>query len=173
MLDRQARLAALLATITLASAGCDQGTKWLAKEHLQGRPPVTLAGDLVVLTYAENRGGFLSLGARLPEAARDAVFMLGVPLILLVFIAYMLRGAALTPRKAAAAGLVVGGGCGNLIDRFAYDGRVVDFLNIGVGPIRTGVFNLADTAVMLGAAYIVLTASRVQGPEPRRPTGPR
>lgn len=167
-LDKRMRLTLVLAAITLLAAGCDQSTKWLAKEHLQGRPPVTIAGDLVVLTYAENRGGFLSLGARLPDAARNAIFMLGVPLILLVFITYMLRSAVLTPRKAVAAGLVVGGGLGNLVDRLAYDGRVVDFLNIGLGPIRSGIFNLADTAVLLGAAYIVLTANRVLGPDHTR-----
>lgn len=164
-LDRRVRLAFVLAAISLLAAGCDQGTKWLAKEHLRDRPPVTLAGELVVLTYAENRGGFLSLGARLPEAARDAIFTLGVPLLLLVFVTYMLRRAVLTPRKAVAAGLVVGGGLGNLVDRLVHDGRVVDFLNVGLGPIRSGIFNLADTAVLLGAAYIVLSANRVLGPE--------
>lgn len=168
-LDVRARLASLLAAVSLLSAGCDQGSKWLAKEHLQGGPPITIAGDLLVLTYAENRGGFLSLGARLPEAARDAIFLLGVPLILLAFIVYMLRGAVLTRAKAVAAGLVVGGGLGNLIDRLAYDGRVVDFLNMGFGPIRTGIFNLADAGVMLGAAYIIVTTGRVEGPEPREP----
>jgi len=48
-----------------------------------------------------------------------------------------------------------GGGASNLIDR-ASRGHVVDFLNLGVGSLRTGIFNVADVAVLLGAVLIVV-----------------
>jgi signal peptidase II len=51
--------------------------------------------------------------------------------------------------------LFVAGGASNWIDRVAR-GSVVDFLNVGVGPVRTGVFNVADIAIMLGAGVVVL-----------------
>jgi signal peptidase II len=51
--------------------------------------------------------------------------------------------------------LFVAGGASNWIDRVAR-GSVVDFLNVGVGPVRTGVFNVADVAIMLGAGVVVL-----------------
>jgi len=51
--------------------------------------------------------------------------------------------------------LFVAGGASNWIDRVAR-GSVVDFLNIGVGSVRTGVFNVADVAIMLGAGVLVL-----------------
>jgi signal peptidase II len=51
--------------------------------------------------------------------------------------------------------LFVAGGASNWIDRLLR-GSVVDFLIIGIGPVRTGVFNVADAAIMSGAATIVL-----------------
>ena len=49
--------------------------------------------------------------------------------------------------------LFVAGGASNWIDRVVR-GSVVDFLNVGIGPLRTGVFNVADMAIMLGAVIV-------------------
>ena len=53
------------------------------------------------------------------------------------------------------AGLIFAGGASNWIDR-VMRGSVVDFINIGVGPLRTGIFNVADVAVMLGAVVLFI-----------------
>jgi signal peptidase II len=50
--------------------------------------------------------------------------------------------------------LIFCGAMSNLIDRFTYEGAVIDFLNIGIGNLRTGVFNLADFAVICGVALL-------------------
>ena len=42
------------------------------------------------------------------------------------------------------------------MDRLIH-GSVVDFLNVGIGPVRTGVFNVADVAIMLGVGTVMLT----------------
>ncbi len=47
------------------------------------------------------------------------------------------------------------GGVSNWIDRLL-GGSVVDFLNVGIGWMRTGVFNVADVAIMLGIALFML-----------------
>jgi signal peptidase II len=57
-----------------------------------------------------------------------------------------------------AVSLVFAGGVGNLIDRIIHNGFVVDFINIGIGPIRTGIFNVADVAVMGGSILLCLAA---------------
>jgi signal peptidase II len=49
----------------------------------------------------------------------------------------------------------VAGGASNLLDRVAF-GSVVDFVNLGVGSVRTGIFNVADMAIMLGAFIVVI-----------------
>jgi hypothetical protein len=48
------------------------------------------------------------------------------------------------------------GGLGNVIDRLARSGFVTDFLNVGIGPLRTGIFNFADFALFVGVGIIVL-----------------
>ena len=55
--------------------------------------------------------------------------------------------------------LFVAGGASNWIDRLAR-GFVVDFLNVGVGPVRTGIFNVADVAIMAGAAIMLIAELR-------------
>lgn len=49
------------------------------------------------------------------------------------------------------------GGIANLIDRVTRDGHVVDYLVLNLGPLHTGVFNLADIAIMAGAGVLLWT----------------
>ena len=113
-----------------------------------------MLGGAVRLSYVENPGAFLGLGAGLPTAYR--LWLLGVA------VALMLAAVAVhvvVSRRAGAAYLVgmamiLGGGIGNLIDR-AGTGVVRDFLNLGIGSIRTGVFNLADLAITTGLAIVL------------------
>ena len=60
--------------------------------------------------------------------------------------------------------LFVAGGASNLVDRIA-QGSVVDFLNVGIGPLRTGVFNVADMAILLGAGIFVVNEMRKRRPQ--------
>ena len=57
--------------------------------------------------------------------------------------------------------LFLAGGASNLIDRVAF-GSVIDFLNIGLGPFRTGIFNVADVAIMAGVAILLFEGYRSQ-----------
>jgi signal peptidase II len=62
----------------------------------------------------------------------------------------------LQPWRVVALALVAGGGISNLIDRLLYNGRVTDFLNVGIGGVRTGIFNVADMAIMAGALLLLV-----------------
>jgi lipoprotein signal peptidase len=53
--------------------------------------------------------------------------------------------------------LFLAGGLSNLADRLAI-GSVIDFLNVGIGQVRTGIFNVADVAIMTGAALVLWDA---------------
>ena len=57
---------------------------------------------------------------------------------------------------------VLAGGIGNVIDRLFHDGRVIDFLNLGLGSLRTGIFNVADVAITGGVILLWLASFRVQ-----------
>jgi signal peptidase II len=52
--------------------------------------------------------------------------------------------------------LIVSGGLGNIFDRLLYDRHVTDFMNIGLGTLRTGIFNFADVYVTFGMLAILL-----------------
>jgi signal peptidase II len=75
-------------------------------------------------------------------------------------IIYLLTAPGLLRTEIVAGSLIVAGGLGNLIDRITRGGRVSDFLNLGIGPVRTGVFNLADLVLMIGAGLWLLVVIR-------------
>jgi len=74
----------LLLTLIVATVGCDRVTKHIASESLAGTPGRSLFGDIVRLEYAENTGGFLSIGANLGPRVRTAIFTIDTGLILMV-----------------------------------------------------------------------------------------
>ena len=164
------RRAALVAMALAATAGCDQAAKSAARSRLAGGPPVALWGGAVRFEYAENRGAFLSLGESLPHGVRFAVFVLLVGAALAAALAFALRSRSLPAPELAALALMAGGGLGNLIDRVARAGSVVDFVSVGWGPLRTGIFNLADAAITAGA-LLFLWASLRQSDEALSPPG--
>jgi signal peptidase II len=145
--------ALILAAITTATVGCDQATKHLAAAHLADQPRLSYLGDIVRLQYVQNAGAFLGLGAHLPAEARLAIFTIGTSIALGVTVLLYLR----RPWAAASMlGLAMlwAGGLSNMIDRVLY-GRVSDFLNVGIGWLRTGIFNVADMVIMLGMLLVL------------------
>jgi signal peptidase II len=62
--------------------------------------------------------------------------------------------------QAVAYALLAGGGAGNLWDRLA-GGAVTDFLNLGIGPVRTGIFNVADLAIVAGVVVLLVKSRAV------------
>jgi signal peptidase II len=159
--------AAVLLLVLIVTVGCDQVTKATAQRYLSAEPPITYLNGLVTLQYAENSGAFLSLGARLPEAAQLAIFTVAAALMLAGILAYTLRSAhAISWPVLWGLALMLAGGVGNLIDRLTNDGRVIDFVHVGVGSLRTGIFNVADMALTTGVIVVAIASLR---PEPGPP----
>ena len=154
------RILALLVVLVLC-VGFDQVTKSIAQRTLSGMPAQTLAAGLLRLEYTENPGAFLSLGAKLSDDARFWIFTVMVALLLIGLLVFAFRMSPNTPFLIILAiALVVGGGLSNLIDRLVNEGRVVDFMQLGIGPLRTGVFNVADVAIMGGLAVMLVVVFR-------------
>jgi signal peptidase II len=153
--------------VFLITVGCivlDQGTKFVAKAYLSHGSLFSFAGDTFRLQYAENSGAFLSLGASLPDPWRNLVFTVLVGVFLFGLLGYLLIGRSLPVVAITCLSFVFAGGISNLIDRIAYDGRVVDFLNLGIGPLRTGIFNVADMAITFGALILAVDTCRQKEP---------
>ncbi len=77
-------------------------------------------------------------------------------LIALGLVGAILLGWHMTPVRLAGCALLLAGAVGNLIDRLRFDGLVIDFMNLGVGGLRSGIFNVADMAIMAGALLLAL-----------------
>ena len=142
----------LLCLLLTATAGCDRVTKHLALTTLAGHPEQSFLGDTIRFEYHENPGAFLSFGATWRPETQRVVFQLANA----VFLAGIAVVALRSWSRLAACGLMLifAGGVSNLIDRVTV-GRVIDFLNVGIGPLRTGIFNVADVAIMAGIALLV------------------
>jgi signal peptidase II len=150
-----------LVVLTLACCvGCDQQTKSLAGDYLRGKNAVSLLDDTVRLDYSENPGAFLSLGASLPPQWRTAAFTAGAGAGLAAMLLYVLLAARFGFVQILGFSLICSGGFGNLLDRVSRGGYVRDFLNVGVGPVRTGIFNVADVALMAGCLLILVHGFR-------------
>jgi signal peptidase II len=141
--------------VAIASTiACDRATKHIAATMLAGTPNRSFLADTVRLEYAENAGAFLSLGADWTFWLRTTLFGVGNAVLLLAVTVIAMRRRWSRPALVGLA-LCVAGGASNLLDRVAF-GSVVDFVNLGVGSVRTGIFNVADMAIMLGAFIVVI-----------------
>ena len=138
----------------------DQLTKWLARAYLDQTYLQQLGPFFIRWELAENPGAFLSLGAGWSDQMRFWVLTVAVFFVL----AWALWSLFSTPdqKKSESWGLIFlfVGGLGNLIDR-AYKGSVTDFVQVGVGPLQTGIFNIVDMLIM-ASLFIMLLAPLIE-----------
>ena len=159
----------LLVLSVAITIGCDRVTKHVAEATLAGTGSRSFLSDTVRLQYAENTGGFLGLGGDLHPAVRTALFEVATGVILLAIVGWAVRLRLAGGALIGVALFVTGGAC-NWIDR-VHRGSVIDFLTVGIGPVRTGIFNVADVAIMAGAGLFLLAHSR-GAPGSADPEGP-
>lgn len=137
-------------------------TKYLAETFLMLHTPMPVLGEAFRLTLAYNPGAAfgMSLGgwSRLVFGAFAAVA--------LVILFQLYRASSPGERlKPLAVGLAWGGAAGNLIDRIRSPRGVVDFIDVGVGDVRFWTFNVADSAVTVGAillGWVIIQEDRQQ-----------
>jgi signal peptidase II len=130
----------------------DQTTKRLAIDRLEGRESVHVVDDVLRLTYVVNRGAAFGL------LQDQTAFFVIVGVVVIGVIAASYR---YLPRSGVrlhlALGLQLGGAVGNLIDRVR-QGYVVDFVDFGYRSNWWPVFNVADSAIVVGVALLALNA---------------
>ena len=98
----------------------------------------------------------MGLGARLPGSVRFWSLTVLVGVALIGVLRFVWTSQEMNhPMSILGVSLILGGGFSNLIDRMLNSGAVVDFVSMGVGNLRTGIFNLADVAIMIGAGMLL------------------
>jgi len=136
----------------LFAFGLDQLTKWLIAAVVMQPPRVITITPFFNLTFGRNSGISFGLFAGGAEAGRWALtaVALGIVVGLLVWLSRAERR-----WLAAALGLVTGGALGNILDRIRH-GAVTDFLDFHLAGWHWPAFNLADSAIFMGAAFLLL-----------------
>jgi signal peptidase II len=131
----------------------DVATKELAMRSLQPFVPHPVLGDWFRLTLAFNRHGAMGLTA----GSWSRVVFGTVAVVALVVLGVMLKRTAGDRRlRAAVIGLLAAGAAGNLWDRLRWSEGVVDFIDVGVGRWRFWTFNVADSALTVGALALAI-----------------
>ena len=144
------RSAILLYAVAAGALLVDQLSKAWVEHALSGRPPIRVIPGVLSLTYTTNSGGAFGFGESAPWLFAAATIVVSAVIV-------VVSTRPIRPWIAVSLGLILGGALGNLADRVAnggFGGRVTDFIDLQVWPI----FNLADTAIVLGAAILAIAS---------------
>jgi len=130
-------------------------TKYLAVEHLKGKEALSFLNNFFVLIYAENTGAFLGFGKDWNIYVKYIIFLV-IPIILCIFVLLHLMFKEKLKHRIIIGSCIIGGGIGNLVDRLFNNFTVIDFMNFGIGNIRTGILNFADLPVTFGIFALII-----------------
>ncbi len=134
----------------------DRLTKVFVARHVElNIGSVQVIPNFFSITHVENTGAAFSLFAEWPQRVRVPL-LVGFSTVAMFVVCYLLwNAAAKFTWSGLALALILGGALGNLYDRLLF-GRVTDFLHFYIGPHIWPDFNLADSAIVCGAALLLI-----------------
>ncbi|MBV9182312.1 MAG: signal peptidase II [Acidobacteria bacterium] len=132
----------------------DRLTKRLVAKDISLHDSITVIKRVVYITHVENRGAAFGLFNDSPSAWTLGVLVLFSVVALVVVSTLLWRNAHAMTASAVGLSLILGGALGNLWDRLL-TGRVVDFLLVYIGSYQWPAFNIADSAIVVGAGLLV------------------
>lgn len=140
--------------IGLATLAADQATKLVVAARFSEETVIPVIPGLFRLVRVENTGIAFGILAGSSSAATGAILIL-VSLAAIALVGLLLwHNPPAATRTGMALALILGGAAGNLIDRLAR-GAVIDFLDLYVGSYHWPAFNIADSAITIGAAALL------------------
>lgn len=151
----------IISATIISSIYSDQYTKLIAKNYLTNQELISNNSSIINFSYMENSAGFLGILNGLPEYIQFFLLNICVALLLLYCLYYLFFLKSRTILHAFALALLTGGGISNLVDRIINDGKVIDFIQLGTGSLKTGIFNLADIYILAGSfllGFLILSA---------------
>ena len=161
-MNAAARRAPLLFAVAGAALVADQLSKAWAVASLEGRPPIRVIPGVLSLTFTANSGGAFGLGRSAPWIFAGATLIVSTAIVIASF-------RPMTRVTAVALGLILGGALGNLTDRISRGsglrGQVTDFIDVHIWPV----FNLADSAIVIGALVLAFASLVREEPAEARP----
>jgi signal peptidase II len=132
----------------------DRWTKWLVSQKIALFDAITVIPGFFKITHLRNRGAAFSLFADAPDAWRIAMLVVFSTVALVVVIYLLAKSSAHLSLQGSALSLVLGGAVGNLWDRILH-GWVTDFLLVYYKRWEWPAFNVADSAICVGAVLLI------------------
>ena len=133
----------------------DQLSKFWIRANVAAYSDINIISDYFIITNVENSGAFLGLGSDFSPVIKS-ILLLALPVgVLLTVLVYVFKDKSIDKLSLIGYSSIIGGGIGNIYDRFLY-GSVTDFLFIDLGGVfKTGIFNIADLSVTTGMILII------------------
>ena len=149
--DPRLRLAALVAVAVLAT---DQASKAVVERTMLPHQAIDLL-PFLALSYVRNTGAAFGILAAAPAGVRLPVFFLVTLLAVAALVSFVRRARPDESWLVGALGGILGGAFGNLICRIRF-GEVIDFIDLHWGDLHWPAFNVADSAITVGVAIVLL-----------------
>ena len=145
----------LLFVLFAVVLGLDQLTKYLAARYLFEGESIKVIPGFFDFTLVYNPGAAFGMFSGLPDIPRR-IALWGVSIVALIVVGhFMYKEARRDSWSITALVAILAGACGNIIDRFRFD-SVVDFLDFYVGQNHWPAFNIADSAICIGVAVLII-----------------
>ncbi len=145
-------------TLFAAAAGLvvlfDQITKYYIHEKMPLHSSIPVIEGFFNLTYIRNPGAAFGFLATAPPAFRAVFFIAVTVAAILLILYYVRRYGSEEPQFMLPLSLIIGGAVGNLVDRVRF-GDVIDFLDVYIGTHHWPAFNVADSAISVGALLLL------------------
>ncbi len=139
----------------------DQFAKVLIKSSLRIGEKIEIIDEFFWFWHVRNKGMAFSLGRDLPEGIRDILFLALPVAVLLFLLVFYFKSQQITGVQRWCFAAILGGGIGNLIDRFFRPEGVIDFISFKfygiLGFERYPTFNVADSTVVIAGIIMVLS----------------
>lgn len=150
--------------IALAVFLLDRFTKRLVAQDISLHDSITVIKRVFYITHVENQGAAFGLFNDSPSQWKIALLVLFSIVALVIVAALLWRSSHTMTATAIGLSLILGGALGNLWDRLL-KGRVVDFLLVYIGSYQWPAFNVADSAIVVGAGLLVFEILFTKAPE--------
>ncbi len=158
--------------IALLMVLVDRATKWIVARDIPLYESKKLISGFFYLTHVENRGAAFSLFAQSPSAWKIGMLVMFSIVALVIVAALLWRSSHTMTTTGIGLALILGGALGNLWDR-VLSGRVVDFLLFYIGSYQWPAFNVADSAIVVGAGLLAIEILFAKSPERKAESGSR
>lgn len=133
----------------------DRLAKRIVARNIALHDSIPVIPDFFRITHVENRGAAFGLFADSPSEWKIAMLVLFSIVALIIVSALLWRNSHAITTTGVGLALILGGAVGNLWDRLL-SGRVVDFLLFYIGQYQWPAFNVADSAIVVGAGLLVI-----------------